>query len=54
MARTPVKNKHRRQRRRRKVHFLRQRLAEAKDLRERQKLIAKIRRISPRAPVPES
>ncbi len=45
--------KKRRQRRQRKVRYLRRRLAETKDFMERQRLIEKIRKISPRAPVPE-
>jgi hypothetical protein len=43
----------RRQRRRRKVHFLRQRLEHTKDPQERERIIAKIQKIAPRAPVPE-
>jgi hypothetical protein len=43
----------RRQRRRRKVRYLRDRLKEAADLAERERLIAKMRRISPTAPIPE-
>jgi len=35
------------------VRYLRQRLAETKDLSARRRLIAKIHRISPRAPVLE-
>jgi hypothetical protein len=50
MATTPIKDMRRRQRRRRKVRHLRQKLAETTDSRRRQELIAKIRRISPRAP----
>ena len=51
---TPIRKLRRRQRRRRKVRYLRRRLAMTKDPNERQRLIAKIRRISPRAPVPEA
>jgi len=43
----------RRQRRRRKVAFLRKRLAHAIDQQERRRLIAKIKKISPTAPVPD-
>jgi hypothetical protein len=42
----------RRQRRRRKVHYLRERLEKTTNSRERQRLIAKIKKISPTAPVP--
>jgi hypothetical protein len=35
------------------VRHLRRQLAEATDAKERRRLIAKIRRISPQAPVPE-
>jgi len=54
MTTTPIKRLHRRQRRRRKVRYLRRRIAQTKDLRERERLIAKMRRISPCAPVPEA
>jgi hypothetical protein len=50
----PIKKLRRRQRRKRKLHKLRQRLAKAKNANERQQLIDKIRRISPRAPVPDA
>jgi hypothetical protein len=43
----------RRQTRRRKVSHLRRRLAQTTDPDERQRLIEKIRRVSPTAPVPE-
>lgn len=43
----------RRQRRRRKLIYLRKRLAQTTDRAARQRLIAKIRRVSPSAPVPE-
>jgi indole-3-glycerol phosphate synthase len=43
----------RRQRRRRKVHHLRERLENTTNARERQRLIAKIKKISPSAPIPE-
>ena len=44
----------RKQRRKRKVHKLRQRLEQTTDAAERKRLIEKIRRISPTAPVPEA
>jgi hypothetical protein len=43
----------RKQARRRKLSYLRERLAKSKDPAERERLIAKIRRVSPTAPVPE-
>jgi len=43
----------RKQTRRRKVQFLRGRLARATNPAERKRLIAKLRRVSPTAPVPE-
>lgn len=46
------KDLRRKQQRRRKVRYLRRRIEQAKDLRERERLIAKLRRISPRAPIP--
>ena len=47
------RNRVRRQTRKRKLRYLRGRLAEATSPAERQRLIAKIRRVSPTAPVPE-
>ena len=44
----------RRQVRRRKLRYLRERLSRTEDRATRQQLIAKIRRISPDAPVPEA
>ncbi len=44
----------RRQTRKRKLRYLRRRLAETDDPAERQRLIAKIKRISPTAPVPDA
>ena len=41
----------RKQTRKRKLRYLRQRLAQTTELAEREKLIAKIRRISPDAPI---
>ena len=43
----------RKQARQRKLRYLRERLANSKDPAERERLIAKIRRVSPTAPVPE-
>jgi hypothetical protein len=43
----------RRQARRKKLRYLRRRLAEAKTSKEREQLIDKIRRVSPAAPIPE-
>lgn len=54
MSTTPIKDMRRRQRRRRKVRYLRDRLAETTDYRKRQELIAKIRKLSPKAPVPDA
>jgi hypothetical protein len=48
-----VKKKRRRGRRKRKLHYLRRRLTQTKDVSERRRLIEKMRRISPRAPVPD-
>jgi hypothetical protein len=53
VTRAPKRGLKRRQRRKRKLRYLRRRLAETTDVQERQRLIAKIHRISPRAPVPE-
>ncbi len=53
MATIRVKKKRRRERRKRKLRYLRRRLEETQDLTKRRQLIAKMRRISPRAPVPE-
>jgi hypothetical protein len=43
----------RKQTRRRKLQYLRGRLGETTDAQERRRLIEKIRRVSPTAPVPE-
>jgi hypothetical protein len=51
---TREKKKRKRRKRRQKLRDLRQRLAETQDLTMRRKLIEKIKRISPRAPVPET
>lgn len=52
MGRQPMRDLKRRQRRRRKVHYLRQRLEQASTPQERQRLIAKLKKIAPTAPVP--
>ncbi len=52
MSRAPGRGLKRRQRRKKKLRFLRRQLAETTDARERQRLIAKIRRTSPQASVP--
>jgi hypothetical protein len=44
----------RKQRRKRKLRKLRQRLEQTANPTERKRLIAKIRRVSPTAPVPEA
>ena len=53
MSRAPKRQLKRRQRRKRKLHHLRRQLAETTDPNERRRLIAKIRRISLKAPVPD-
>lgn len=53
MSRQPQKDMKRRQRRRRKVHALRLRLTQTTNPQTRQRLIAKIHRLSPAAPVPD-
>ena len=53
MTRAPQRDLKRRQRRKRKLRYLRRRLAEATDPNERRRLIAKIRQVSPKAPVPD-
>jgi hypothetical protein len=45
------KDQRRKKQRRRKVRHLRLRVAGAKDSKERERLIAKLRRISPQAPI---
>jgi hypothetical protein len=42
----------RKQTRQRKLRYLRERLAKTKDPAERERLIARIRRVSPTAPIP--
>jgi hypothetical protein len=53
MSRQPRRDLRRRQRRRRKIRYLRARLERTTSPQTRQRLIAKIRKISPTAPVPE-
>ena len=53
MSRAPKRQLKRRQRRKRKLRHLRRQLEEATDPNERRRLIAKIRRVSPKAPVPD-
>jgi indole-3-glycerol phosphate synthase len=53
MSRQPKRDLRRKQRRQRKVRYLRSRLETTTDPEERQRLIAKIKKISPTAPVPE-
>ena len=47
------RKRRRKQARKRKLRYLRQRLAETSDLNEKQRLIAKIQRVSRAAPVPQ-
>ncbi len=51
---SPEKKKRKRRRRRAKLRYLRQRLAGTESSRERRRLIAKMKRISPGAPVPDA
>lgn len=53
MTRQPKRDLKRRQRRQRKVRALRDRLENTLDAKERRRLIAKIKKLSPAAPVPE-
>ena len=53
MARLPEHDIKRRQRRRLKVRALKRRLTTSNSAQERQRLIAKIRKIAPTAPVPD-
>ena len=53
MANYKMKKLHRKQRRKRKLHYWRRRLIQSNDLAERERIIDKIRRISPRAPIAE-
>jgi hypothetical protein len=54
LATTRVKKKRKRRQRKKKLRYLRERLAETHTHSERQRIIEKIRRISPWAPVPEA
>jgi hypothetical protein len=51
MPNSKIKKLHRRQRRKYKLHYWRRRLAESNDLREREHIIVKIRRLSLHAPI---
>ena len=51
MPNQKIKKLRRKQRRRRKVRYLRRRLETEPDIAKRNRLIAKLRRISPRAPI---
>jgi hypothetical protein len=53
MTTTRVKKKRKRRKRRQKLRELRRQVAETQDLSARQRLIAKMHRISPTAPLPE-
>jgi hypothetical protein len=53
MSRQPKRDLRRRKQRRQKVRYLRDRLEATHDSGERQRLIAKIKKISPNAPVPD-
>ena len=52
MSRQPKRDLRRRQRRQRKVRYLRARLEQTHDPEERRRIIAKIHKLSPNAPVP--
>jgi hypothetical protein len=51
MPNSKTRKLHRRQRREYKLRYWRRRLAKAEDLRERERIIAKIRRLSLHAPI---
>jgi indole-3-glycerol phosphate synthase len=53
MTRQPKRDLARRQRRKRKVRDLRDRLERTIEPAERQRLIAKIKKLSPNSPIPE-
>jgi hypothetical protein len=53
MSRQPMRDLRRRQRRQTKVRDLRKHLTQTTDPRERRRIIAKIRKVAPTAPVPE-
>jgi hypothetical protein len=52
MSRQPKRDLRRKQQRQRKVRYLHARLEETNDSQKRQRLIAKIKKISPGSPVP--
>jgi hypothetical protein len=52
MSRQPKRDLRRRQRRQHKVRYLRKRLERTNDSEERRRLIAKIQKLSPNAPLP--
>ena len=51
MANSKTKKLRCKQRRKRKLHYWRHRLIQSNDLAERERIIKKIRRISPQAPI---
>jgi hypothetical protein len=51
MTRQRKRDIRKRQRRQRKVHYLRARLERTRDLKERERLIARLQKIAPDAPV---
>ena len=51
MANSKTKKLRRKQRRKRKLHYWRRRLIQSNDLAERERIIDKIRRINPQAPI---
>ena len=53
MSRQPKRDLRRRRQRRQKVRYLRDRLEQTSDPDERRRLIAKIKKVSPTAPVPD-
>lgn len=54
MTSSPEKKKRKRRQRRAKLRGLRERLETTQSSRDRQRLIAKIKRVSPHAPVPDA
>ena len=54
MTRQPKRDMKRRQRRKKKIHYLQERLRNTKDPQERDQLITKLRKISPKAAIPEA
>ncbi len=52
MGRQPKRDLRRKQQRQRKIRYLRARLAKTNDSQQRQRLIAKLKKISSAAPVP--